>query len=238
MNDNCSNGRDEDGRFAAGVSGNPKGRPKGARNRATLWDQALREGRARQLLDDAAEGDTVALRFCVDRIEPKSRERYVEIRLGHGEERHPRVVFDAVTRALCNGKLSIADALAIARYLALRDNIPSSWLSREHDEEPVVGLSYAQRDPDDPAADPPPEEPDGTAESAAPATAEPAGSGELVLGRMHVEQARDPVSGVPKPVFRVHGPPPTREEWVEANFETLRRALEENPIGPKPNPVT
>jgi Family of unknown function (DUF5681) len=28
-------GRQEDGRFRSGVSGNPAGRPKGARNRAT-----------------------------------------------------------------------------------------------------------------------------------------------------------------------------------------------------------
>src|SRR5690348_4374732 len=132
MDEHSPVSRTDQGRFAPGCSGNPKGRPKGARSRTTLWDEALRQGegveRVRQVLDDAEAGDGVALRFCVDRIEPKSRERYVEIRLGDGEERHPLIVFDAVTRALCCGRLSIGDALALARFLAMREKVPSTWL--------------------------------------------------------------------------------------------------------------
>ena len=67
------------GRFRKGVSGNPKGRPKGSRNLATVLAQALREkvvvndnGRRRtmskldaavaQLVNKSATGDLVALR--------------------------------------------------------------------------------------------------------------------------------------------------------------------------------
>src|SRR5438067_13345099 len=147
--------RIQNGRFAPGASGNPAGRRKGARDRATLWDEALREGegvaRTRQLLDDAAGGDKVALRFVVDRIEPRSRERFVEILLGPGMEHHPRVVFDHVTRALFAGQVSIGDALAIGRFLTLRDKVPASWLSRQLEEDEFERAGEAEPLPPPPA---------------------------------------------------------------------------------------
>ena len=58
-------------RFEEGQSGNPAGRPKGARNRTTLAMQALLEGEAesltRKAIEMAQEGDPVALRMCLDR---------------------------------------------------------------------------------------------------------------------------------------------------------------------------
>src|SRR5438874_2544937 len=149
--------RTENGRFAPSTSGNPAGRPKGARNRATLWDEALREGegvaRTRQLLDEAEAGDKVALRFVVDRLAPKSRERYVEILLGPGMEHHPRVVFDHVTRALFAGQVSIGDALAIGRFLTLREKVPASWLSRQLEEEEFERAGEADPLPPPPAGE-------------------------------------------------------------------------------------
>jgi Family of unknown function (DUF5681) len=38
------------GRFAPGQSGNPAGRPKGARNRMTVFAEALRSGEADELM--------------------------------------------------------------------------------------------------------------------------------------------------------------------------------------------
>src|SRR5947208_10634913 len=157
MHCSASAPRTETGRFAPGASGNPAGRPKGARNRATLWDEALREGegvaRTRQLLDDAAGGDKVALRFVVDRIEPKARERFVEILLGAGMEHHPRVVFDHVTRALFSGSISIGDALAIGRFLTLREKVPMSWLSSQLEEEAFERAGEASPLPPPPAGE-------------------------------------------------------------------------------------
>src|SRR5919198_929193 len=65
MLDTASSTRTESGRFAPGCSGNPAGRPKGARNRVTLCDEALQErdavARARQIHDvpaaPAGEGE-------------------------------------------------------------------------------------------------------------------------------------------------------------------------------------
>src|SRR5579859_5821986 len=71
--------------FPPGVSGNPKGRPKGSRNKATLIAQALRDSEAkalvRPLVERALKGDRPALRACVDRLLPRRRDRRVEFEL-------------------------------------------------------------------------------------------------------------------------------------------------------------
>jgi hypothetical protein len=61
-------------RFQPGRSGNPGGKVRGTRHRATLAAEALLEGEAEALTRKAIElaktGDTVALRLCLDRILP------------------------------------------------------------------------------------------------------------------------------------------------------------------------
>jgi hypothetical protein len=67
-------GRTPTGRFAPGVSGNPAGRPRGSRNKASVFAEAMHEGEggelARRCLDEAQEGNSVSLRFALGRIEP------------------------------------------------------------------------------------------------------------------------------------------------------------------------
>jgi hypothetical protein len=71
--------------FAPGVSGNPSGRPRGSRNKATLAAEAVLEGEAeilaRKLIDKAKEGDISALRFALERICPPQRERLVTVEI-------------------------------------------------------------------------------------------------------------------------------------------------------------
>ena len=73
------------GRFRPGQSGNPSGKPKGARNRLTLACEALLEGEGealtRKAIELALDGDTVALRLCLDRICPPAKERPISIEL-------------------------------------------------------------------------------------------------------------------------------------------------------------
>jgi hypothetical protein len=77
--------RRADGRFAPGVSGNPSGRPKGARNKTTMAVEALLDGEAevltRKIMHKALDGDTAALQFCVARLLAPRRDRPVEVDL-------------------------------------------------------------------------------------------------------------------------------------------------------------
>ena len=71
------NGRNTAGQFAAGNSG----RPRGSRNKATLAIERLLEGQAEALtqiaITKALEGDSVALRLCMDRIAPPPKDAAV-----------------------------------------------------------------------------------------------------------------------------------------------------------------
>src|SRR4051812_30238750 len=61
-------------------AGNP-GRPKGTRNKTTLAVDLLLDGEAealtRKAVEMALDGDTIALRLCLDRIAPARRDRHV-----------------------------------------------------------------------------------------------------------------------------------------------------------------
>jgi Family of unknown function (DUF5681) len=65
--------------FQPGQSGNPAGKPLGARHRATQAAEALLDGESEALTRKAIElalaGDGTALRLCLDRIIPPRRER-------------------------------------------------------------------------------------------------------------------------------------------------------------------
>lgn len=62
------------GQFRKGQSGNPAGKPIGARHKTTLAVQALLDGEAetltRKAVDLALAGDITALRLCLERIAP------------------------------------------------------------------------------------------------------------------------------------------------------------------------
>lgn len=74
-------GRNSDGTFAAG---NP-GKPKGTRHKATRAALALLDGEAealtRKAVEIALEGDTTALRLCLERIYPAKKDTPVEFDL-------------------------------------------------------------------------------------------------------------------------------------------------------------
>lgn len=71
-------GRNQDGTFARGVSGNPAGRPAGTRHAVTRAVEALLEGEheglTRKAVEMALAGDTTALRLCLDRIAPARKD--------------------------------------------------------------------------------------------------------------------------------------------------------------------
>ena len=70
--------------FKPGQSGNPSG-PPGSRNKATLALEAILDGEgeaiARKAIEKALEGDTVALRLCLERICPPRKSRPITLEL-------------------------------------------------------------------------------------------------------------------------------------------------------------
>lgn len=108
--------------FKKGQSGNPSGRPKGARNKTTLAVEALLDGDAARLTKKAIEralaGDVTALRLCLDRISPPSRERRVSFKLPRLESADDLPdATAAVIRTVAEGELALSEGEAILRMM-------------------------------------------------------------------------------------------------------------------------
>ena len=75
------NGRNTAGQFTEGNSG----RPKGSRNKATIAIESLLRGQAEALTQTAVakalEGDSLALRLCMERIAPAPKDQPVSFSL-------------------------------------------------------------------------------------------------------------------------------------------------------------
>ncbi|MEM9765593.1 MAG: DUF5681 domain-containing protein [Pseudomonadota bacterium] len=93
-----NSGRDQSGRWKPGVSGNPSGPPRGTRHKTTRAVENLLEGQAEALtqtaIDAALNGDTTALRLCLERIAPPRKDAPVTFELPR-----MRTAADAATAA-------------------------------------------------------------------------------------------------------------------------------------------
>lgn len=85
MSDPANSGGKQGGRFQPGQSGNPAGKTPGTRHRATRAIEALLEGQHAALtqaaINKALEGDTTALRLCLDRLAPPRKDSPVSFDL-------------------------------------------------------------------------------------------------------------------------------------------------------------
>lgn len=113
------------GRFKPGQSGNPAGRPRGARHATTVAVEALLEGEAetitRKAIEAAKAGDMVAIRLVMDRICPPKKTRPVYIELPQiadtaGVANAQQEILNAVSK----GDLLLDEALALSGLIEAR----------------------------------------------------------------------------------------------------------------------
>lgn len=75
----------ENTRFKKGQSGNPAGRPKGSFNKTTLAAQVLLDEQAENItnmtIQYALDGDSTALKLCIERIIPAKKDRPISLSL-------------------------------------------------------------------------------------------------------------------------------------------------------------
>ncbi len=98
------------------------GRPKGSRNKTTLAMETLLEGEAemitRKAIDMAKEGDTTALRLCMDRILPARRDRHVPFALPKLETAADAVKASAaLVEAVAAGELTPSEAGELSKLV-------------------------------------------------------------------------------------------------------------------------
>jgi hypothetical protein len=112
-------------KFKKGRSGNPKGKPRGARNKATLAAEALLDGEVeaitRKAIERAKEGDMAAIRLCLERILPAVKSRPIEIDLPPVETAEDiTAAHGAVIAAMARGEITPDDASDISGVLEAR----------------------------------------------------------------------------------------------------------------------
>jgi hypothetical protein len=108
--------------FQPGQSGNPRGKRKGTRHRATILAEQLLDGEAeamiRQMIQKANQGDMIALKFCLDRILPPRRDRPVCFKMPElASVSDASRAIAAITAAVARGDLTPAEAGELSRLL-------------------------------------------------------------------------------------------------------------------------
>lgn len=119
-----NSGEIQDGRFKRGQSGNPAGKPKGARHKTTLAVQALLDGEgetiARRAVEAAKAGDMTAIRLVLERVLPARRDSPVTFDLPAMTSADDAAkAMGALLSAVASGELTPSEANEAAKSVGL-----------------------------------------------------------------------------------------------------------------------
>jgi hypothetical protein len=108
--------------FPPGRSGNPAGKPPGARNRTTLAVQELLNGEAEKLTRKCVElalgGDSTALRLCMERLAPPPKDRPIDFPIPAATTaREINIALSKVAEAVGAGILTPGEGNSLATLL-------------------------------------------------------------------------------------------------------------------------
>lgn len=116
-------------KWEPGQSGNPKGRPQGSRNKATILAQEMLDSEVetlvRRCIDLALAGDQVALRLCLERLLPPRKDTPVKLALPAIDGPKDLITaMAAVLAAVSEGELTPQEAAPLGQLLeAMRRSI-------------------------------------------------------------------------------------------------------------------
>jgi hypothetical protein len=108
--------------FQKGESGNPAGRPRGSRNRATLLMESLladdAEAIGRKAIEMAKQGDMAAIRLCMDRLSPARKGEPVAFELPPLDKPADSVAAAAtIVAAVAAGELTPSEGADLAKVI-------------------------------------------------------------------------------------------------------------------------
>jgi hypothetical protein len=108
--------------FKPGQSGNPRGRPIGARNAATVAMEALLDNESdaltRKAIELAKDGDLQALRLCLERILPPRKDRPVTFTLPTiASAKDALSALSALLTAVSTGELTPSEAAEVGKLV-------------------------------------------------------------------------------------------------------------------------
>ncbi len=110
------------GKFRKGRSGNPLGRPRGIRNKATIAAEVLFEGEiegiCRKAIEEAKRGNIQAIKLVLDRVLPPKKEAPIFIDLPAMKTSSDILeAIHRVTQAISHGELSPTEGDCLTRII-------------------------------------------------------------------------------------------------------------------------
>jgi hypothetical protein len=109
--------------YQKGESGNPAGRPRGARNKRTILLESMFDRDATAIIDQmitlAKEGDVAAIRMCIDRLYPRPRGRAAAFDLPPMTSAADAVsAMGGIMQAIGDGDLSAEEGAELSKVVA------------------------------------------------------------------------------------------------------------------------